>query len=713
MYSADIINGVDKPQFFEEHNDASWQAYIRNGPEKDEVWSDFLHTVSDASVEVSDLDSVSWNWPSLADEEDKIRVFPVDINAGLDAMGDGIHLVKLPHKIPIGGEASNGLFIRNEDIGLMKAWSVFSTRNESILLRSVVLGHPGISKSWHLWKYVVMAANTDVWKAVTSAPTPKEEEQELVSGQASVAGAGPEDEEEETSPIRDDERLDPKDVAGIEQDLEEGADEFPFRPRVIVFVNGGPSEPKTRVLFLDDKVVHKFKNMDVVSVLNHVADSGTGNVRMLYEPAGSAAMVPHEKDEHNNIPCTAALSPLRDRYKEFLKEPSITYPFIMQCPSENEHEAIIRFFVWLTGGSQDVLEARLQELRARLPVVGPFLRLLLATTEDFDQYVKDSQQAIKGMPREELNRLLRTIETKDATHVKTTHRVARYVTPNAIEGDFKNHYLVPSNVFVLNRVRDQLDQLEIDKLRSMVMRYETNLDEDTDNPKALESLTKRYILSSDGLLWQYAICSLSFDRGALTDKNAVKEESMKRFSVGCKKYSLSSCRTPKARDMDINTLYRPEDPNYPFVDMLWIEDQVDANKYDDIVGDLPPVFSSRCSVSAQHPKELSVYNSLRESLGMPTRQLLIVYMTTIPRAVNGYLTGPVSAFLKGSKRKRKALWDTPSQLEVPRNVEFRVLLPDKEMNNKMAKKTDYLDDQDKVYALPDRAMSSRHELTVS
>ena len=135
------------------------------------------------------------------------------------------------------------------------------------------------------------------------------------------------------------------------------------------------------------------------------------------------------------------------------------------------------------------------------------------------------------------------------------------------------------------------------------------------------------------------------------DKAKVKNDSMRRPPVNCKKTEIL-WNAPKAREMKVNFLYRPMDTSYPFVDLLWVDEEASVETYDDEAKTLPPILSLQCSVSPEHPKDVSVYGKLRKSVGMPRRQLLIVYMMTIPRSVGGYLIGPVSHFFKGRKKRK-------------------------------------------------------------
>lgn len=116
---------------------------------------------------------------------------------------------------------SDRIFVRNEDVGLIKHWSSPIKElddTEVTRMNSVVLGNPGISKSWHLWKYLLMAANSDLWKAIADG------------------------------------------------------DKFPCLPEVIAFVTADTS---VRVYYIHDKVVHKFRKDDVLESLNALSTDGS------------------------------------------------------------------------------------------------------------------------------------------------------------------------------------------------------------------------------------------------------------------------------------------------------------------------------------------------------------------------------------------------------------------------------------------------------
>ena len=84
-----------------------------------------------------------------------------------------------------------------------------------------------------------------------------------------------------------------------------------------------------------------------------------------------------------------------------------------------------------------------------------------------------------------------------------------------------------------------------------------------------------------------------------------------------------------------NTLYQPSKVNYPFVDLLWVDEELGRSASTSTNAPPPPISTIQCSVSDTHDKYLQVYERLRKSLDMPDDQLLIVYLATVPRCVGG------------------------------------------------------------------------------
>jgi len=166
-----------------------------------------------------------------------------------------------------------------------------------------------------------------------------------------------------------------------------GDDLFPNGPSVIAFVHGATSD--YHVHFIEDRPAHQLNSLDVLNALNRLP---RGHVRMLYEPGASARVIPYDLQIHSNIACTAALAPLRARYKEYLKQANVA-SHIMPCPTWPETEAISRYLKGFASSVTDAeLTAFVDKIQDRYQRVGPFLRVLLSDDDIFDQYQKETNE---------------------------------------------------------------------------------------------------------------------------------------------------------------------------------------------------------------------------------------------------------------------------------------------------------------------------------
>lgn len=412
---------------------------------------------------------------------------------------------------------------------------------------------------------------------------------------------------------------------------------------------------------------------------------------MLYEPAGSLKQIPHGNYSYGNIACAGSVSPRTIRYKEFLKQPFNLNKHIMPFPTWPEIVAICSFIAYLNEDNEERRKETLARIKGRFKDIGPFLRVLLS--DDTEKYMEKTTAAIAGLSLEKLNGALRTIESDEDVNATPpiTHRFARYITPNSVSGDFETAKLLPASEPVVRKIRSRLNELSTNKLRELLLNFENGISDNTENPKAYETLLSRYIREDGGLRWPYGHSQLTFD-----DKSAnSKKRSLERLEVECAKKDISN-ESPLAPEMKMNVLYLPDDTSYPFVDMLWVEDDALVQETG---SSRRTIFSAQNPTSSSHEKYLTVYENLRKKLGMYSAQLLVVYMAVLPKHVEGYLIGPVSTYFKGtSKRGRQG-----DSFEFPSNLVFRVLLPDKEMRNRASGDSDYQEALNKIYKVPNRS----------
>jgi hypothetical protein len=363
----------------------------------------------------------------------------------------------------------------------------------------------------------------------------------------------------------------------------------------------------------------------------------------------------------------------------------------MSCPTRPELVAIVKMFGTKSNDDAAAQRKSLLKLDERLKSAGPFLRVLLNDDDSFESYEQETKSALGSLSIGDLNVALRTIESDEIDGVPPrSHRVARYVTPKARDGDYITKELRPASDIVTLRIRDLLQRSTVDDLRNMVLSYETETANTESNPKALETLLQKYICSVAGLRWNYGHSRLTLEK---TGNDTI---SKKAHEISCQKTCVS-WESPVSSTMEKNTLYQPRDGSYPFVDLLWVEK-------DDSAEEMRSILAAQCSVSPTHAKFLHVYRKLRERLRMPEDQWLIVYMATIPRCVESYLTGPTSTYFEGTTKR-----NTHGDLlfTFPKNIEFRVFLPDTEMKNIAPSEADYKTVLDSLYSEPGRQPPAR------
>jgi hypothetical protein len=97
--------------------------------------------------------------------------------------------------------------------------------------------------------------------------------------------------------------------------------------------------------------------------------------------------------------------------------------------------AIVNFFGILSNKDAAAQRNSLLKLDERLKSAGPFLRVVLIDDDSFEIDEKDTKSAF--------NLALRQIESDEIDGVPPqSHRVARYVTPKARDGDYITKELV-------------------------------------------------------------------------------------------------------------------------------------------------------------------------------------------------------------------------------------------------------------------------------
>ena len=292
-----IVNG--------RNGDERWFKYNKLDPEAGRLFQDFVSLISKATIKVTDLSlkvdgTLQSQLPAIENDRtcdtdsnatvtNFIEIFRIDLkefNEALEGTGelhpchyDKMHIVRLPMAIPEQSSnlASDTLWITGDCLAVFKV-------TRSIRL-TVVLGNPGIGKSWWQWQYLLYSLRPDVYHILSEGKD-----------------FPPNYQGEETS------------------------------PSIIIRYDAGNEE--AHVFYMEQKdsvIVHQFgpkfdKDINLFELLN------TQDTVVLYEPSKSTDGVPYDGLDAMSI--VATVSPDRRRYKEFLKNGG--RPVFFSCPSKLE-----------------------------------------------------------------------------------------------------------------------------------------------------------------------------------------------------------------------------------------------------------------------------------------------------------------------------------------------------------------------------------------
>ena len=164
---------MDQTQsFFTDDN--RWRKYLKLEPEVSDAFERFAHSLVNANLRVQKLKlelNGSLNPPPPQREGDGfIEIFHIDVTENkerLEKMGDlhagafnSMCIVRLPQVVPEQDAlCSDTLWVTGHDL------SVFAViRNR--LRKAILLGNPGIGKSWWQWQYLLYSMRPDVYRTL-------------------------------------------------------------------------------------------------------------------------------------------------------------------------------------------------------------------------------------------------------------------------------------------------------------------------------------------------------------------------------------------------------------------------------------------------------------------------------------------------------------------------------------------------------------------
>ncbi|KAH9255837.1 hypothetical protein BASA81_006238 [Batrachochytrium salamandrivorans] len=267
-----------------------------------------------------------------------------------------MHVLQLPQSIPEFNEQNETLFIRGDTLELFRV-----ARG---LNRGVMIGNPGIGKSWFQWVYLLFALCPDIYFKL--------------SGEQQLPPFTYTDAEQQY----------------ITHDL----------PKVILrAIDGGTT---TYVYLLDDRKVFKLGDTTAVASLFDFRST-----LLLWEPGKSLTPILYLGLRYMRI--LATVSPDTVRYKELVKQAYSSSCF-MPCPSPAELLAMGRFLRERKVGKDKALLSD-EAIKERIRLFGPFIRYALpssSTTLNMAKGARDT--AVMGMNISDLV-TVRSIESNKIT----------------------------------------------------------------------------------------------------------------------------------------------------------------------------------------------------------------------------------------------------------------------------------------------------------
>ncbi|KAH9247215.1 hypothetical protein BASA81_015155 [Batrachochytrium salamandrivorans] len=437
-----------------------WNEFVSLKPKPakaEQAWMDSITSAKFVPVEDGKLappDAVAWHKIELGVPLDQTtfrfmddRKADKELTIDNDNPFEFMHVLQLPQSIPEFNEQNETLFIRGDTLELFRV-----ARG---LNRGVMIGNPGIGKSWFQWVYLLFALCPDIYFKL--------------SGEQQLPPFTYTDAEQQH----------------ITHDL----------PKVILrAIDGGTT---TYVYLLDDRKVFKLGDTTAVASLFDFRST-----LLLWEPGKSLTPILYLGLRYMRI--LATVSPDTVRYKELVKQAYSSSCF-MPCPSPAELLAMGRFLRERKVGKDKALLSD-EAIKERIRLFGPFIRYALPSSEiTLNEALEARDLAIEMMDISQLV-AVKSIES-GANSPQTSHFFLKY----EVDRNHSEAYLSRSKIMgyssqaTMQLVCERLLELELGTLVTLFERNASGKLEKLD-PLLLESLFIKHVTSAVGVKWRRRKC---------------------------------------------------------------------------------------------------------------------------------------------------------------------------------------------------------------
>ena len=510
IYSSSGIIGVEKPTTTKnkrENNNIKIEILETNTSE----WTAWVNAIQVANI-VKLNPTQEW-----ANDESSIqvkRMNKLDLNIMSEdlslpvsehAYDDALDVVKLPLAIPEEQEdncAPQFLFIRPDDYELFRCTRLSRFKN------SIIIGNPGISKSWFQWKFILFSYRPELFHQLWPSTFMQHQ---VVDGENLLNSS---------TIIRT--------TAGKE------SYRFPIQRETceVSLIRHNPEDLK---LFTDNTVT------------------------ILWEPGVREAPIHYQGIRARII---ATVSPNENRIHELKKRAKM---FFMPCPSELQLRLMGKVYRAATNRNSTNFPSD-AEIHRRVRKYGPYIRLCLSADDHevatFERMRNKDLKLVCQSGMSIINAFqLSTDYLKESSAEGWTHRVARYDVnrdQSTLNDVYGSYFYRSSSKDVSSLILETIDKVQINELTRMLFEIDLqSFNPEKNMPKILEHFFEYH--ATNGFEWKCRQLHLS-------SGHISSDVDWKVFKL---KLHGPVKETVEFQSMDENVLYYPKDPTFPLVDFYY------------------------------------------------------------------------------------------------------------------------------------------------
>ena len=267
-----------------------------------------------------------------------------------------------------------------------------------------------------------------------------------------------------------------------------------------------------------------------------------------------------------------------------------------------------------------------KEITSRYYRFGGIARQVIPVSEDALTSAKRVQEQVLGRTKA-VDTFVRgtDIEKVDDLKENISHLLLRYKV-FCEEGDFTRFKMVFASEYVKKRIEEQIPSDEelhesIHELKHMFR-----------GGKKEKSELFEYIVYHGLSRFEWKIYHK--DKQEWVDRKFEFEDA----------YFVTKQEEKVLKSMQSSVLYRPLNPQFHLVDMLWVEVNEQRQK---------EFFAVQVTFAPKHDKSMSVYQNLREELELKPEDKLNIYFVSNPRYVETYAKCDKASFITGATKSGK------------------------------------------------------------